>query len=311
MTEQTPYDRVYSLEFTIPNSNNTKVTRITLDPEGFNHNIKAKIKESSNSSGASNDVHKLYLYNLSRDTRNILRTGKGGLILRAGYRLDLGNEGIDELPVIFQGDVVESLTKYQKDGSTVTTICCSNGYLPKREAVFSKSYSSGTLLRTILKDLLTTFKQPTHIALGDLTSLTLDSPRSFSGPSTEVLQDLVDEYSLSWFNAKEVNYIVPIKSKELASGRRQFTIPPSRIKGTVDLVTNQVNKKPGEENVTEINFTMFLYAGITLGSLVKLNFQDETGEDQEGTFIAEAITYTLDLYGDLWDTTITGRNKVD
>lgn len=135
---------------------------------------------------------KIQIYNLAPDTRARIQELKYEVILRAGYT----DEEVDE---IFHGDII-SISHEKVEGDVITTIEGHDGQTALRDSHSLLSYSEGTSLSQILKDVAGSMGIP--VKSTDYQRLVGDQKFlqgfSFAGPTKDVLDKLTARGGLEW-----------------------------------------------------------------------------------------------------------------
>lgn len=130
---------------------------ITLNAvELTDHDITATISSKAASSSNANTV--LYIYNLAPETLEIVEKINNYVILEAGYAED------EELKVVFTGQV-SSFSTDRQGQDLVTTLTCSDGYIPNNTIRLSKTFPENTTANTVMEYLIQRYKD-SGVALG-------------------------------------------------------------------------------------------------------------------------------------------------
>ena len=135
---------------------------------------------------------KINVYNMSESTRNLLESDPLGAEFYAGYG--------DSIPdMIFRG-TVSNIVNEKIRPDWMTTIYASDGHKEFDKTYFNKTYSAGTPLLTILKDISIVFQMPLNIdpAIANVVSQALTRSITLSGKAKKALDRLTGDYDLDW-----------------------------------------------------------------------------------------------------------------
>lgn len=131
------------------------------------------------------------IYNLSAKNRQVLSmAGKAPVILMVGYR--------DKTGIIFQGDMTS--LRHEKDGPTWKTILATgDGALAIQTARINKSYSKGTPVKDVIKEIAKQLNLPCDSALKQLENISdiLGRGFSLSGCAMDELCRMLEQHGLS------------------------------------------------------------------------------------------------------------------
>jgi hypothetical protein len=143
------------------------------------------------------NVARILIYNLSETTRDFIAEEHQGIELYAGYNpYNLPIMPPLTLDMIFKGTTIH--VENRKVGPDwVTEIIAGDGNKEFLESTFRKSYKKGTPVSLILTELATTMLVPFTIDFLDPTAI-IPRGRSFSGKVKDILDQLADDYYLSW-----------------------------------------------------------------------------------------------------------------
>jgi hypothetical protein len=121
---------------------------INHDSQWQPHDLKIEFDVSKSISSSQNEAT-IRLFNLSESSRNALGKELDQVTLEAGYWPPLGS---DNTGIIFVGNIRD--VEHTRDGPTIiTTITCGDGDKGVRNATISKSYKSGTEVKTVMNDM--------------------------------------------------------------------------------------------------------------------------------------------------------------
>lgn len=112
---------------------------------------------TSRAGSGSNSKTVLQVYNLAPETLEIVEKTNNYVILEAGY-------SGEELKIIFTGQV-SSFDTNRQGQDIVTTLVCSDGYIPNNTVRLSKSFPENTTANTVMEYLIQRYKD-SGVALG-------------------------------------------------------------------------------------------------------------------------------------------------
>lgn len=153
------------------------------------------------------NLAKITVYNLSELTRSLLSQDHQAIEFYAGYNsFDLPILPPLSVPLLFKGTTINvSHRKIKADW--ITEIVAGDGNKEFLESYFSKSYKKGTPVSLILTDLALAFKLPFTSDFVDPSAI-LTSGESYSGKVKDILDQLADDFYLSWSFQNQVLEVV-------------------------------------------------------------------------------------------------------
>jgi len=166
------------LELTVFTTDNQSTTIKDLH---MDFDVKATVDSKPNQA-------KISVYNLSTETRNRLKEKHQAVELLAGYG--------DDVSIIFRGTTTNVLHK--KDGTGWRTdIYSGDGQKEFSENFFSKSYSAGTTVKQIVKDMAATMGYSANTDTV-LDTDTIIKSVSYSGRAKDALDEITKDFDYSW-----------------------------------------------------------------------------------------------------------------
>lgn len=268
----------------------------------------AKISATVNNS--SSPYTEIKLFNASEEVKNKLKEPLAYISLAAGYELEV-NEGqtteSDELPVIFIGDVIESLTT--KEGNDViTTIKAKDSELAKSSGYISVLYTSGTHIKDILTDIVNKYMPKVSVGLikvGDESNGPITNPKTSLnfpfvsyGRVTDVLDELAKDFEIEWYIIGNKFYA---HGKNYQRAREEVLIRPENVVDNI-FPANSVSVSGTAGAQAGIRVKLFLDGRIDTSKY--LNVQG-SGDDFDGIYKIVEVRHTLDNRGKDWFTHVT------
>jgi hypothetical protein len=175
--------------------------------------------------------------NLTKATRSIIKADTGVLV-----ELSVGYEELDNLEVIFIGDVVNVDNNETKPDIT-TVITLEDGYEAIKKKRVSLSYKSGASLRQIITDASKALLIPEKTRLSDVAipNITFQSGYAFEGYAADLLDRLCGDNSLEW-SVQNNEFKITTKAATDNSGTMYTTLIGS---------PKRINKKPRGDSTEE------------------------------------------------------------
>ena len=299
----TPFLRSYKLTVTTPVETGLTTLAILTDNQ-----IQASIVFSSENESAGLDTQRISIYNANPEVVTALRTEGAIVTLQAGYHFDGVQVTEDNLPIIFTGEVVTSKS-IPTGKDKITELTLASGYKALQTVPYSANFSDKTKLTVVIKSMCDALGMDSIIKLGKKEDYIVDGFKGIvSKKAAEALQALCNEFRLKWYVYLGEIYVVNGAEKDLVSFAALTKIPLSRVKGSVSFSTDGNTKNVEDTPAVNVEFNMFLYSGITLGSLISIPV-NEDGEEIEGVYVVESLKYNLDLRGAEWDVRITATSR--
>lgn len=157
---------------------------VLIDQLRINFSIEKTSTETLNNS-------KIRIYNLAPDSRKVVETVNNAVILKAGYRQDVGAK------VIFVGIIRRALT-YRESTDWITEIELDDGLLAYRDSKESFSFDKGTSALTVLKAVAAKFNLPVRPLPADLNDKTYPKGFSFVGRVRECMTKVCNYLGAEW-----------------------------------------------------------------------------------------------------------------
>lgn len=198
------YDRVASLTIGISGKKGVEIRDLR-----FTFSIEKGATENPNKCSCK-------IYNLNPDTRALVENVNNVLILKAGYKRDLGEI------TIFTGTVTRSLTR-REGPDWITEIEMSDSLLEYRDTKTSFSYAQGASAQAVLTNIAGTFGLPIRQLPDDIAARTYPQGFAFVGRSREAMAKACEYLGLEW---SLQNREVQILKKGKAFKEQAFLLSP-------------------------------------------------------------------------------------
>lgn len=214
---------------------------------------------------------KIIVYNLSETTRNLIGANHQGVELLAGYSGDT--------KLIFRG-ATTNVTHEKARPDWITTIYAGDGEKEYTTKIFNKSYSAGSLVFQILKDLAVAMEIPSEINFDEVTA-TLLKGESYSGRVKDVLDQVTKAYGLKWSVQQGVLEITSLLSPIRSQPTAVLLSVDTGMIGSPELIERQSEeentKKRGrdkkETRIIGVRVMSLLNPEIRPGRLIKIEAQ--------------------------------------
>jgi len=131
------------------------------------------------------------IYNLNKDSRALVETVNNILILKAGYKRDVGEI------TIFTGTVTRALTRIE-GADSVTELEMSDGGAEYKDTKTSFSFAPGVSAQQVLSNIAATFKLPIRPLPKEIATKTYPDGFAFIGRSREAMKKACDFLGLEW-----------------------------------------------------------------------------------------------------------------
>ena len=282
-------------------------TRITLGPApgpdleplhiSFEVNLRTR--------GEPNDST-IRLYNLAPPTLNLLRNDGAGVRLFAGYA--------GKADKIYEGTIIVPTTNPDGAVDTVTEIISSDGYRNLDRSYFSKSYSAGTLVFTVLKDVAESLGLPYEINPETFATSALLRGRSFDNKARRVLQEVTGDYDLSW----KIDYgVLKVGPRDRVDRTSPTAVLLNSETGFIGTPTVKFERYQTETR-RRIVARSLLNTGLRPGRMVQVEssrfivevdkkFKRSNDEIvPDGVYLIDEATFTGDNFGGDFDVEVTG-----
>lgn len=287
--------------------------------EGFEGlQMSAKISMSADRAGITGQTGIINLYNLSSEQKTVINNIKGlHLTLQAGYGEPFNEGEINDLPIIFQGDVLTVKTNRVGD-DFITTLKVKTGEVLKKLGRVVRTFPAGSTVslvsEQIAKSYLTSVAEvginnfpleikvllPKKVAEKELTS-----DYVAEGKIEDVLTDFLGGYGCDWTLINESLYIKGA-GRDLTKPTNSVEFNPSSIKGRVERITDGVGDAGKDvESITKLKFTSFLEPRLNMNSEVILGADlFKLQEDFSGNYIMVSYDIKLNYRGKEWDSSV-------
>lgn len=263
---------------------------VELTQHNMSFNI-TKTKEGASESTAT-------FYNLSDNTRLFLEQyqKKNPLfLLEAGYVTD------DEIPVLFQGEVID--VKDSFSGNTRTTqLTLKSGASNIKEAYSVRSYRAGTSVQTIVKDVIKDMKLPegTVFFNKDGTDILIDKPVVVNAASMDWVRKFGQRYDLNVWVEDGVANVLPKNFVQKAGEFVHQISSSSNMIGSPTLANGETGTQERQAaNKQVLNVTTTLNGSYKIGDKVAL-----TSKFFNGVYEIETITHSGTYEGSDWQSTL-------
>ena len=260
------------------------------------------------------------VYNLNPDSRALVETVNNVLILKAGYKQDVGEV------TIFTGTVTRSNTKRQ-GADWVTALEMSDGGLEYRDKKTTFSFAPGVAGQSVLSNIAATFGLPVRPLPADIAQKQYPEGFAFVGRSREAMTKACEYLGLEWsIQNREIQVLKKGKAVEmqafvLSADTGMIDSPESesktmseaaaakkgittKQKGVVQSFgTDDTGTKNRKLEVQGYKVKSLLQPTLQPGGYVKLETKSIKGE----FFRVEAVTSVGDTHGQAWNSDLILR----
>lgn len=283
------------------------------------NDLQIDVEIKSNSSNSSNTAHStIKVYNLSSKTRELIESKGNYIILRAGYAQDIIDDPVEDLPIVFVGQIEEFDTT--KEGhDLVTVLYCSDGqYLLDAVRVSKKfgSLGSPASYGDIIEYLVGVYEE-NGVSRGDIITTWVEQPNNYvelpavKGKPANYM--LVNGYSITGFLHQAmdnickqlgyVNYItngkIYVHPKDYTATVEEYEFTSSQMK-SIRKFGSSVNNTSTNNGLEGIKVVTFLDSRLDIDKRIKI-----VDGAYEGTYKIVTKEHKLVLENGAWDTTIT------
>lgn len=258
-----------------------KVT-ITFGPRGESlrevKDLRVRFKISKSTKAKANSAV-IEIWNLSEDSRNVLKADDPIINVVAGY------EGLQK--GIWFGDVAK-VTNLRQSVDRITKIESGDGEVDLADSTFSKSYAKGTSLQNVVRDVIGSFP---NLSFSQVLDTAIDGTKqlvtggTFEGSSQGILQELLAGVGLS-FSVQDGEIRVAGDSS-LASTEQ-----------VVASINSGLIETPAQTK-TGVAFRMLLEPRIRPGTIIRLE-----SENLSGVYVAQDVTHDGDNWAQNWYTNV-------
>ncbi len=232
------------------------------------------------------------LYNLTKDTKQVIARSKTNIQLDAGYE-----QGDIKLQTIAQGGVTSSINSRPAGGDIITTVVAYDGIAGMGLGKFNQGYAGQVQLKTILKDVAGSLD---GVTVDDASIKVSESTRVgtkglvVTGRSTSILNKLAQRWGFSWF----------------VQNGTFHAIEDQTTTGNVYLISNEnnnlINASPRIDNIyqiiTGVDVTTVLDPRLQPFDFIELVSQ--VNPQLNNTYKITNITHSGDSHGGQWTTNI-------
>ena len=260
------------------------------------------------------------VYNLNPDSRALVETVNNVLILKAGYKQDVGEV------TIFTGTVTRSNTKRQ-GADWVTALEMSDGGLEYRDKKTTFSFANGVAGQAVLSNIAASFGLPVRPLPADIAQKQYPEGFAFVGRSREAMSKACEYLGLEWsIQNREIQVLKKGKAVEmqafvLSSDTGMIDSPESesktmseaaaakkgittKQKGVVQSFgTDDTGTKGRKLEVQGYKVKSLLQPTLQPGGYVKLETKSIKGE----FFRVEAVTHVGDTHAQAWQSDLILR----
>lgn len=237
-------------------------------------NINFKINKSDDSNDTSSGTAIIKVYNLSKNS--ITRIQKDdAVILQAGYDTDS-----TEPLVIFTGDVLQVFSNKVGE-NLITTVTCSEGFVPKRQGFTSRSFKGGdkgatvgAIIREIVSlDLGLPIAQLDNGDLGENKGVNkkFQQNTSYLGNSSEVLNTLTKDNELTWIIRGGSVHVYPINGSTKIVHVTKLSATTGMIGSPERLITKANRLKDAKDLKQGYKVKILINGAINIGDLVSID----------------------------------------
>lgn len=262
------------------------------------------------------------IYNLSPDSRALVETVNNVLILKAGYKQDVGEV------TIFTGTVIRSITK-RSGPDWITALEMSDGGLEYRDVKTSFSYAPGVSAQSVLSNIAASFGLPVRPLPSDIASKKYPEGFAFVGRSREAMTKACEYLELEWsIQNREIQILKKGKAVEMqafvissdtgmiespepesktmsekAAAKKGVTTSQRGVRETF-ATNNELSGEKGKRlEVQGYKVMTLLQPAIQPGGYVKLVTKSINGE----FFRVESVTHSGDTHGQAWQSELILR----
>lgn len=260
------------------------------------------------------------IYNLAPDSRALVETVNNVLILKAGYKRDVGEV------TIFTGTVTRSITKRQ-GADWVTALEMSDGGLEYRDKKTTFSFAPGAAGQAVLANIAATFGLPVRPLPTEIAQKQYPEGFAFVGRSREAMTKACEYLGLEWsIQNREVQILkkgkaVAMQAFVLSPATGMIDSPESEIKTMSESAaakkgittkqkgvresfgTDDAGDKGRKLEVQGYKVKSLLQPALQPGGFVKVESKAIKGE----FFRVESLVHVGDTHGQPWNTDLILR----
>lgn len=284
------YGRIAILDIGIPGQTGKRIRSFYIDEKTktITNGLRFTFKIEKTSESTPNKAS-LSIYNVAKETIDLLKRPKTRLILSAGY--GFSNEVSETTAeVIFTGDGAK--TKTTKEGPDfVTTIEFGDGLDSYSTSKINTSLAAGASGETAISQVISAMGLKTGEIKG-ASSISYTSNLVLSGNAKDAMDDITEKGDLEWSIQDEEVQVIPIngfnsKDAIFLSDKTGLIGSPSRTG------FNQKSSEASADNGVE--FTSLLQPGLVPGRRVSIESKNITG-----VFVVRKVNIEGDTYSGPW-----------
>ncbi len=247
--------------------------------------------------GKDPNTGRIEIYNISQDTRNIIKDVGKTVNLFAGYVDENGEE------LLFTGDIT-SISHQIVKPEVITVIEASDGKTSIDNAKIVISQNEKTSGRGVLEKILSSFSIGNNLNQIIFKNKTYESGFSFAGVSKDALTKVTRFLNLSWSVQSNQITLVRFDSSDqtgivLLTSNTGLISSPQRLSGQ-----SRKAKDKSKENKPGWRFSTLLFPSINpLGRIAIQSLEIENISE----FIVYSISHSGDTHGKEWNSSIEVR----
>lgn len=247
-------DRKVELLIYANDGSNTQV--VDLSGLDFSFTVEASLPEKKNKKNKTNPIKaQITIYKTNKDTISKLSASDTATRIRYGY----GDEMFD----LFSGTNI-NIVPNRVAPDQILNIYAAHAWEAYKESWFSRSYKSGTLLKTIINDIAKSFGLPVVNRFARTDTIALGA--SYDGESKDIFDDLAIEYDFTWEISDNTITVIDTLDPPLVNRTRVAVLGPSLISGPIVEESLENENKKNEKVVRRVRATSvllpYLYPGV-------------------------------------------------
>lgn len=249
--------------------------------------------------GKDPNTAKIEIYNLAKETRDLVRDIGQQIILNAGY-LDGDGE-----QVCFSGNVT-SISHKIMPPNVISIIEANDGKLALGSSKLSISRGSGSSAKQILKDILDTFPLSNNLQTVQINDKKYANGFSFSGMSKSALTKVSDFLDLSWSIQNSEVRLVPFDGNDKTT--TTLLNPSTGLINSPQRVTGEVRKsqKLSKKAKPGWKFESLLLPKVNPSNLIAVESKEITPVT---FFTVTTIVHRGDTHGQEWTSEIEVKDN--
>lgn len=232
------------------------------------------------------------IYKLSKGTRDKLTAEAAGMEIQAGYD--------DDTTTIFSGVITNVFHRYNAP-DWVTMVWASDGWAQYDQSFFNKSYTAGTSITDVIKDVAGSFAIPV-VDRSEKTDELLTGT-VFSGKTKDLMDRLARDYDLNWSIDSGAVTITDALNPPLVTRSQVAILSDDILNGPVIEETMEGQKKANKKVVRRARAIVLLNPGLFPGVPVQFKarsferqFSDADKEkardvDPDSYYICDEVTH--------------------